>query len=75
VSVINFFRTLDGSCVRVYTPPYMKNTFVHFVGWSYRAVAPLIFLADSEPAHDFVLDMSEFMGKIPGVPWLMRIRH
>ena len=50
----------------------MKNSFVHFVGWSYRAVAPLIFLADSEPAHDFVLDMSEFMGKIPGVPWLMR---
>ena len=50
----------------------MKNYFVHFVGWSYRAVAPLIFLADSEPAHDFVLDMSEFMGKIPGVPWLLR---
>ena len=50
----------------------MKNTFVHFVGGSYRVLAPIIFLADSEPAHDFVLDMSEFMGKIPGVPALMR---
>ena len=50
----------------------MKNTFVHSVGWSYRALTPLIFLADSEPAHDFMLTMSEVMGKIPGVPWLMR---
>jgi dihydroorotate dehydrogenase subfamily 2 len=50
----------------------MKNYFVHFVGWSYRFVAPLIFLADSEPAHDFVLNMSEFMGRIPGLPALMR---
>lgn len=50
----------------------MKNTFVHFVGWSYRALTPVIFLADSEPAHDFVLDMSEFLGKIPGAAALMR---
>ncbi len=50
----------------------MKGMFVHVVGWSYRKLTPLIFLADSEPAHDFVLDMSEFMGKIPGVPALMR---
>jgi dihydroorotate dehydrogenase len=50
----------------------MRNSFVHFVGKSYRALTPLIFLADSEPAHDFVLDMSEFLGKIPGMPQLMR---
>ena len=50
----------------------MKNSFVHAVGWSYRALTPLIFLADSEPAHDFVLDLSEALGKVPGVPSLMR---
>jgi dihydroorotate dehydrogenase len=50
----------------------MKNSFVHFVGWSYRVLTPLIFLSDSEPAHDLVLDMSEFFGRIPGVPALMR---
>ena len=50
----------------------MKNAFVHFVGWSYRALTPLIFLADSEPAHDFVLGVSAFLGKIPGVPSLLR---
>ena len=50
----------------------MKNVFVHFVGWSYRALTPLIFLFDSEPAHDFVLNMSEFLGRIPGVPTLIR---
>src|SRR3989344_2767008 len=50
----------------------MNNSFVHAVGWSYRALTPLIFLADSEPAHDFVLDLSEVLGKVPGVPSLMR---
>ena len=50
----------------------MKSAFVHLVGRSYRALTPLIFLADSEPAHDFVLDLSEVLGKVPGVPSLMR---
>ena len=50
----------------------MKNSFVHAVGRSYRALTPVIFLADSEPAHDFVLDLSEVLGKVPGVPSLMR---
>ncbi len=50
----------------------MKSMFVRLVGKSYRALTPLIFLSDSEPAHDFVLDMSEVMGKIPGMPSLMR---
>jgi len=50
----------------------MKGAFVHLVGKSYRALTPLIFLSDSEPAHDFVLDMSEMMGKVPGIPSLMR---
>ena len=50
----------------------MKGAFVHLVGKSYRALTPLIFLSDSEPAHDFVLDMSEVMGKIPGIPSPMR---
>lgn len=50
----------------------MKSAFVYFIGRSYRAIAPLIFLADSEPTHNFVLNMSEFLGKIPGVPSLMR---
>ena len=50
----------------------MKNAVAHAVGWSYRTLTPLIFLVDSEPAHDFVLDMSEFLGRIPGVPTLMR---
>lgn len=49
-----------------------KRGFVHFVGGAYRFLKPVIFLADSEPAHDFVLDMSEFFGKVPGIPALMR---
>lgn len=49
-----------------------KRIFVHAVGAVYRALAPLIFLVDSEPAHDFVLWLSEWLGKIPGVPHLMR---
>src|SRR3989338_3563106 len=50
----------------------MKNVFVHFVGWSYRSLTPLIFLLDSEPAHDFVLNMSKFLGRIRGVQTLIR---
>ncbi|MFA7309893.1 MAG: quinone-dependent dihydroorotate dehydrogenase [Candidatus Paceibacterota bacterium] len=50
----------------------MKGAFVHLAGRSYRALTPLIFLSDSEPAHDLVLDVSEFLGKVPGVPPLMR---
>jgi dihydroorotate dehydrogenase subfamily 2 len=49
-----------------------KRLFVHAVGAVYRALAPVIFLVDSEPAHDFVLWLSEWLGKIPGVPHLMR---
>lgn len=51
----------------------MKNTFVHFVGWCYRTLRPVIFLTDCEPAHNFVRDMSEVMGKIPGIPSLLRL--
>ena len=56
----------------VYTLVDMKNILVHFVGWSYRALTPIIFLSDSEPAHNFVLTMSELLGKIPGAPLLIR---
>lgn len=56
----------------------MKRFFVHFVGGAYRFVKPAIFWSevvffdDSEPWHDFVLNLSEFLGKIPGMPALMR---
>ena len=51
----------------------MKKAFVHGVGKIYRFLTPIIFLSDSEPAHDFVLAMSQFLGSIPGVPKLLRV--
>ena len=50
----------------------MKRAFVHFVGGAYRFTAPLFYLSESEPIHDFVLNMSEFFGRVPGMPAFMR---
>jgi len=49
----------------------MKSLSVHFLGWLYRNFGTKIFfMFDSEPIHDFVLNMGDIMGKIPGVPAL-----
>jgi hypothetical protein len=49
-------------------------------GWFYRHVGShFFFLFDSEPIHDFFLDLGEVMGRVPGIPALtaacFRIRH
>lgn len=58
----------------------MKNAFVHSVGWGYRHVAaPVFFLWDSEPIHDFFLVLGEVMGKVPGAALVtqacLRVSH
>ena len=51
----------------------MKKYFVHGYGWIYRNIAVhFFFLFDSEPIHEFVVGSGYVMGKIPGLPWLMR---
>lgn len=52
----------------------MKRCFVHITGWWYRHVgAPIFYLWDSEPIHDFFLDLGEVMARIPGVPALIAL--
>lgn len=50
----------------------MKRSFVHFVGWSYRHIgAPIFFLFDSEPIHDWFVRLGLRLGRTPGLPALM----
>ena len=52
----------------------MKKMTVHAIGWFYRNVAVhIFFLWDSEPIHDFFLDMGECMAHIPGIPALISL--
>lgn len=58
----------------------MKRIIVRVAGWFYRHVGShFFFLFDSEPIHDFFLDLGEVMGRVPGIPALtaacFRIRH
>ncbi len=64
---------------RVYTIG-MKKLIVVVAGWCYRHIGSrFFFLFDSEPIHDFFLDLGAVMGRIPGIPALtsacFRIRH
>lgn len=59
---------------------YMKTYIAHTVGFFYRhVVTKVIFRFDSEPIHDFLLNAGERMGKVSGIPWLLRsllqVRH
>ncbi len=52
----------------------MNNIKVHILGWIYRKIAaPIFFLWDSEPIHEFFLDLGEFMVKVPGAKFLTKI--
>lgn len=52
----------------------MKALFVHSFGRLYRNLGTKVFfLFDSEPIHDFVLNLGEIMGKVPGIRPLMRL--
>lgn len=51
----------------------MKTLFVRMVGWTYRHIAaPIFFLWDSEPIHDFFLRLGDVLARIPGAPSLVR---
>lgn len=52
----------------------MKGVIAHAVGFLYRHIGKKIFfLFDSEPIHNFFLDFGDVLGKIPGVPALLRL--
>lgn len=51
----------------------MKYTWVRAVGWLYRHVAaPIFFLFDSEPVHEFFLCAGHMLGRVPGFPTILR---
>lgn len=58
----------------------MKTLIIVMAGWFYRHIGSrFFFLFDSEPIHDFFLDLGDVMGKIPGIPALtalcFRVHH
>lgn len=51
----------------------MKHQVVRALGWLYRrGAAPVFFLFDSEPIHEFFLRTGYVLGRVPGFPWLLR---
>lgn len=51
----------------------VQRLIVASAGWFYRHVGShFFFLFDSEPIHDFFLDLGEVMARIPGLPALVR---
>lgn len=58
----------------------MKGMIAHVLGFLYRHIARrFFFLFDSEPIHNFFVDLGGLLGKIPGVPQIframLRVRH
>ena len=52
----------------------MNRFKTHLIGFAYRHIAaPVFYLWDSEPIHDFFLDLGEVMARLPGVPALVAL--